>query len=381
MITAAVERTKQLGNLRNLVAAVDAEQWFLDARTSRYKAQNAAKELLPGWGVDYCMETVIPGKSLEVWMDAESEHAHIKGVARCGSVWTCPVCSAKIAIERRDEIAEALELAGRAGWRPVMVTLTARHTREMAAADLVEKMTEAKRWMRMQRSFKKLKKLMGYEGSISSMETTWGFANGWHYHFHEVFIVSKANENRVDELENAFYALWERALSRVGLTANKKHGVDIIIPRPDDYEVVGNYIAKWGLDNELSRGDAKQGREGHFSPFQLLAMYENGVDWAGGLFQEYAKSTKGKTSMRWSRGLRDALGLSSELTDQEAAEAQASENSYMLLRLKREHWKIIIYSGRPGVMGELLAAAETGRDGLLIWLESVFDINLEAYPP
>ncbi|RLD02864.1 MAG: hypothetical protein DRI56_13460 [Chloroflexota bacterium] len=377
MKTLPVERnggkTQHLGNLRNLSAKLGNEQFRVDARTSRYKLQNAAKTLLPGWAVDYCMEAAIPGRSVEIWQDADSDHAHIKGVARCGSVWTCPVCSAKIAIERRDEIAEALKMAKKAGYRPVMVTLTAAHSRDMSAAELVEKMTTAKRWMRNHGSFKNIKSMMGFQGSISSMEVTWGYANGWHFHFHEVFVVSKING--AAELKGAFFSLWERALSRVGLIANYERGVDVIVPRPDDYERVGNYIAKWGLESELSRGDAKEGKEGgHYSPYQLLAMYEQGTDWAGGLFQEYARATKGKTSIRWSRGLRDVLGLSKELTDKEAAEAQASENSYMLLRLTRAEYKKIIYSGRRGVLGELLAVAEVGRDALLLWLESVFDI-------
>ncbi len=364
-------KTQHLGNLRNLVAATDKENYINDKKVARFRLLESAKRLLPGWGVDYCMEATIPGESVTIWQDTESGAAHVKGVARCGSVWTCPVCSTQIALQRKQEISTALKAAEKIGYRPVLVTLTASHGRDMSAAELIKQLTNAKRDMRRARAFRELKNEIGYRGSISSLECTWGYANGFHFHFHEVFLVSKVLQP--ETVKNMFFTRWERALSRVGLTCDYEHGVDVIIPKQDDYELVGNYIAKWGLESELSRGDAKEGRSDHFSPFQLLAMSE-AKPWAGGVFVEYAKATKGQTSMRWSRGLRDVLGLSKELTDKEAAEARLSENSVLLARLTVKQWKRVIYSGRSGVVGELLAVARSGRDALLLWLESVFDI-------
>lgn len=56
------------------------------------------------------------------------------------------------------------------------------------------------------------------------------------------------------------------------------------------------------------------------------------------------------------------------MTDQELVEAEASEQSVMIAILTREDYKRLIYSGRKGVIGELLMIAERGNAALDLWL-------------
>ena len=228
--------------------------------------------------------------------------------------------------------------------------------------------------MRSGRAWQSVKADYLVKGSITATEITWGFANGWHVHFHEIFFVGGI---RVDppRIEDRFYSLWSESLAYAGLVCNREHGVKV----QSGSEKVGEYITKWGLDQEMSTM-GKAGRKGSFTPFQLLALYDQGEDWAGGLFQIYANVTKGKKSMVWSRGLRDMMGLGEAYTDQELADLSPGEESALLIKLTNREYRKIIYSGRVGVLGELVTVASVGREALLIWLDELFDIKPELPP-
>jgi hypothetical protein len=319
------------------------------------------------------MLPIIPDRQMEIWKDKSTGKTHVHGVARCGSVWVCPVCASKISLARREEVQEALELAEQMDWKVLFVTLTASHTREDQLIDLFQGFKSAKRYMRSGRKWQAVKQDYLVKGSITATEMTWGFANGWHVHFHEIFFIGAAAE--VSEVEERFYQLWSRSLDRERLSCDREHGVKVQIGS----ERAGEYITKWGLDHELT-SLGKDAKQGSFNPFQLLALYDQGEAWAGGLFQCYADVTKGKVSLRWSNGLRDKIGLSEELTDQEISEAEAGEDSVLLVTLTNKQYRKILYSGRVGVLGEMLSVSEAGQEALRIWLAELFSIHPE-HPP
>ncbi|HAB0062371.1 TPA_asm: rolling circle replication protein, Rep63 protein, partial [Listeria monocytogenes] len=97
-----------------------------------------------------------------------------------------------------------------------------------------------------------------------------------------------------------------------------EHGLDL-----RDGTYAEQYVSKWGLEHELTKGHVKQGRNGGFTPFDLLqySMLEatmNGRTSAS-LWQEFAISTKGARQLVWSRGLKKLLKIE-EKTDEELAE-------------------------------------------------------------
>jgi len=57
-----------------------------------------------------------------------------------------------------------------------------------------------------------------------------------------------------------------------------------------------------------------------------------------------------------------------DLEMQELAEAQESDDSVLIVNLSREQYRKIIYTGRRGVIGEMLLIAERGREALMLWL-------------
>jgi hypothetical protein len=227
--------------------------------------------------------------------------------------------------------------------------------------------------MRKHYSFRKIKESIGYFGSVNGLEVTWGFKNGWHFHFHELFLAKK--DLNPEEIEERLFGLWESALARRGLECSREHGVKVL--KGDDN--VAGYMTKWGLSNELAGAEKKEGHRGNYSPFELLALYDQGELWAGGLFQEYADATKGKTSLRYSRGLRDALGLSKEMSDQEAAERERERETATMFTFTKEQEQAVFYAGDATLWGDILAAAEGGRESLLHFLK--FKFGIEPKPP
>ncbi|MBV6574955.1 rolling circle replication protein, Rep63 protein, partial [Acinetobacter baumannii] len=82
-------------------------------------------------------------------------------------------------------------------------------------------------------------------------------------------------------------------------------------------------VSKWGIESELTKGHVKKGRNGGFTPFDLLqlSLYNETIfekDF-GKLFQEFAIAMKGSRQLVWSRGLKALLDLD-EKTDEELAE-------------------------------------------------------------
>lgn len=371
--------TERLGKIMNLGAAsVDPARDFRDYQVSnRYKMQEIAARLLPDRPVSYCSKKSIPRKNIEIWRDNKTGKAHLKGAMRCRSAWICPVCGGKIAVGRQVEIQEGIAKAKGKGYKLYFLTLTARHSRDDTLSDLMSNSKKALRIMRQGRPWKRFssKFILGYyidkngkskpiNGHIDATELTWGFSNGWHVHFHMIYMTPE--EIDIDQAENEIYGLWSGALAKVNMDCDRDHGVMV---QPADEKAAG-YLVKWGLSLEITSKE-KPGREGNFSPFQLLDLFDRGYKWAGYLFQEYADATKGLTSLRWARELRDHLGLGEAATDEELVEEIISEDSTKLLTLTSEQYKSLIYTGIPGVIGLMLVVAERGREALLLWLDHI----------
>lgn len=82
------------------------------------------------------------------------------------------------------------------------------------------------------------------------------------------------------------------------------HGLDI-----RDGTYANQYVAKWGLDYEMSKGHTKKGRNGGYTPFDLLqfSMLDGQMNGrtAASLWQEFGIASKGKRQLEWGRGLKN----------------------------------------------------------------------------
>lgn len=220
----------------------------------------------------------------------------ISGVISCGNVWACPVCSARISAERRDEMNILLAWARSSGYAIVMATLTFRHNAGMPLQSSLDAFKRANKRLRQSKSWRKVE----FVGTVTATETTHG-RNGWHVHQHVLMILPGSETDALAAVEGLADP-WRAALEKEGLNGNVR-AFDV-----QPATAAGDYVCKFGAAEEVALGHNKKGRGGR-TPWQLLADARDGDAKAGRLFQEYALAFKGRRQLVWSKGLKAACGV------------------------------------------------------------------------
>lgn len=330
------------------------------SRARKYGLQGVARELVGSWHrVSSCMRARVDGsKHVEVWHS--HEHAHYSNLQVCGSVWVCPVCGAKITETRREELTRAIvqnpELT------PILITLTFQHKRETPLVQSLQVLTDAFRKLRSGAPWKRLTERYGLVASVTSLEVTWGNENGFHPHKHLLaFSTLPRNQVKSEELKASVTSRWVNILERMGYYASDLYGVSVEVGD----EKAGNYVSKWGVEHEMTKGGQKEGVDGHYTPFQLLELYQVTGDEGkrklyGGLFKEYSRALFGKRQLVWGKGSRELLGLvEPELTDEELSEQEEpAADRVLMARFTPEQWKVILLAD---IRAEVLQVADSGK--------------------
>lgn len=323
-------------------------------RVRRFRLQSAAGELLPLESVARCLK--YPRKQLvEGHYHPKTASASFSGLARCGSVWHCPVCAAKIAERRKEELAGAVAAHEEKGGRVVMVTYTVRHRAEDGLKGLLRGLLGARRRMRSGRKAKAWADGIGLVGSIRAVEVTHG-ENGWHPHVHELlFLEGAAN---LEALEAAMSGQWVAAVQAEGLSAVAGVALKVSFDLTQaDYLAKFGCDRQWGPEHELTRTMTKKAYRGGRSPWQLLAAFGEAQDEdAGRLFVEYADAFKGCRQLWWSKGLKGRCGVL-EVSDAELVEDQRGDGELMIT-FRKPGWKWIVGND---CRGELLDVIATGK--------------------
>ncbi len=286
--------------------------------------------------------------------------AGLSGLAHCGSVWVCPVCAAKIATRRAEELADVQRFALEQGCSATMVTLTMRHHQGQSLADCWAALskgwhgvTSGKQWMAdTDRG--------GLVGWVKAVEVTQG-KNGWHVHVHALLIWQDLIDQKdADDIGERMWQRWTRALRRNGFDSLKDSGgldVRTATLDPDAGTGLHEYFVK--LAHEITGGQAKLAKGGGRTPFQLLSDAVEGLADEVKLWHEWERASKGRRQMEWSRGRRDLrkwAGLGRELTDEEIAEEEPGGSELVLLM--PESWCELRHL--PDRVCELLEATEGG---------------------
>lgn len=350
------------------------------ARSARFILQNASRKLLPDVRVAGCQRKLAGGSYVTVLQHLETERCHFGGLQTCGSPWNCPVCSAKISERRKLEIREAVDTHVAAGGGVEMITLTIRHGRLDVLADMMARLRQALRTMRGHRTYKELRSDFGVFGSIRALEVTHGQANGWHPHFHELWLFDKPLTIRQrNSLRSLLFSVWSSASVAAGLPSpSRQRGVHI-----QPASSAAEYIAKWGTEprweigSELAKANSKKSRSAKGrTPFDLLRDYAEGNKQAGALFVEFSKAFKGFNQVRWSKGLKDCFGIVDKTEDEIAAEQDQPARKLGLVR--KAQWRLVLcqpYEGRS----TLLQVAESGGFAAVrIFLRSLLVSHLRS---
>ena len=340
-----------LGNTTKLRSVSDEE--LAVRRISRYMLQNLISEILPGERVANCLRLVVPGRSgVKILYSDQVHRAHYGGLTVCGSVWSCPICAAKITERRRLEVRPALER-----WEGglIMAAYTLQHDRSNSLDQVKNALYSNYRTLMSGWAWQELKERWGIEGVISSSEVTWGAVYGWHPHKHALlFTKSKLSPGEIKNAETEISERFRSLLSRSGNYGHPQYSVQF---RTGNVFEEGDYVFKWGVDYELTKSPVKKARSGNFSPFELAswAMAEGEAEPVA-LFREYFRSYKGSHQLQYSVGLRKKLGLDQEKSDLELA-LEEDQKAIELAELSRSVWSVIC---KRKLRGELIEVASSG---------------------
>jgi hypothetical protein len=285
--------------------------------------------------------------------------AHFTGLATCGSIWACPVCSAKVRNGRAAEISEGAASWHLAGNTVLMVTLTFPHDMGMRLAKLLPLVADGFRSLISGRPWLRTRDQLGIVGTIRAVEVTHG-DNGWHPHAQTLFFMEgDSDAERIVALILYLRDRWATWITGQGYrTPHATIGVDVQVCA--SAAEAGLYIAKTqdgrSVGNEMARGDMKSGRHGSRTPFEILDDFR----WTGdtehlALWHEYEAATKGHQAITWSPRLRGRLKVAERTDEEIAAEEVGGED---IAVIPPRVWERIV--AIPGLDGAVLDAAETG---------------------
>ena len=333
------------------------------ARIERFILQSIVRKLLPKTRTNNCLRVRQGGKQIQVLKSVEHGTTSYGGLQTCGSVWQCPVCAPKISERRRVEVLSAMTMWKAEGGTVNLLTLTCPHQRTDDLKELLVKQAKALNYFWKDRQVKAVLLDMGNIGHIKATEGTHGrksaYNNGWHPHYHVLMFdgsgvdLSRFDKQQMTDWQVKLYLRWANACKLAGLgEPSYQHGLKL-----DDGSKAAQYVSKWGLEDEITKGHTKKGKAGGETPFDLLrALQADPTDrQAAALFIEFATVFKGKRQLRWSKGLKARFAVE-EKTDDQLAE-EKDDFAQLLGRLTIEQWRdVLAVEGR----GILLSAACRG---------------------
>ncbi len=304
-------------------------------------------------------------------------------VARCGSVWACPVCSAKIRHERAMEADRAMTgwLDGTAPGAPagggsvLFLTTTLPHD----LGDSLDALFDAigKAWSRMfsGRPWRRDRERWAFSDWFRASDVTEGSRNGWHPHFHAVVFSERTDLGpaELEEIREQLHGRWSAAIERAGFRRpSREHGIRVELAETP--ENLASYVLKvageqtgTNVANELTRGDLKTGKGR--TPFQILEDFARTGDLEDlERWHEWERASKGRHFSQWSRGARAALGID-ERSDEEIV-AEPEEGARTVYRPTADEWHAIVAT--PGAMARALDVAEReGTLGVKRWVRRI----------
>lgn len=344
------------------------------ARVQRFILQSVARSLLPKSRLDKCIRLRQKGQDISIWHSEIHQTAHYGGLQTCGSVWVCPVCAAKIAERRRQELLTAID-AHRQEGVVNLLTLTCPHQSSDILSVLLDKQAKALKRFWSDKTVKSIFAAMGTIGQVRALEVTHGRLspqnNGWHPHYHILMFQgidvnqSLFNIAQMKDWQVRLYLCWANACTLAGLgEPSLEHGLKL-----DNGEHAAKYATKWGLEDEMTKGHTKKAIHGE-TPFDFLRAYlsDKNDKQAAALFSEFAMTFKGKRQLHWSKGLK-ARYLVADKTDEVLA-AETDEAVRLLGLITLAQWRDVLCQ-KVDCRGLILKLAVKGWDSVTAFLDSI----------
>lgn len=259
---------------------------------------------------------------------------YFSGVDTCKNKWICPVCRERSERRNIPKIEKCLHhaYAEAENKQMIMVTYTLPHNREQSLEYLIDVFNRSLRRMKDRTAYRNLMSGVGYikNAFIKSVETTFSYQNGWHYHQHECYLIDKNVNEKA--FKKQIIKLWTDSVNRSGLDIPslrdfKKYGIDVMFNCHASQYLQKTKMGMWGIDKELSRGSTKKVQKaGGYSVFDLASSDDAFLN---DKFIEYARATKGRVCFKIGEYFQNVLKLESD-EETEAREEQESVDLFFL---------------------------------------------------
>lgn len=319
-------------------------------------------------------ETGAPGHA-EIHTGYEDLQAHYVWLRRCGSVWFCRGCASKIYGVRRQELQKAFEFFQGKDKTFSFVTLTHPHTNQETLADTMVRLSAAVSAFRMGKAWTLFKGKYDLEHIIRALEVTYSERNGWHPHFHMLFVYDRKSmtKQEADDIENFIRDRWHRICIKYGLVVSEKNRRDHLVRGVEVKTglnlVDWDYMAKVKVWEMASTTTKTPRQETHMSPWDIFERAKNGEAKFQALWWDFMSAMKGRAAIRWSNGLKKLVGIG-EKTDEEIVQGGKAEPVYIVD--KPSFRKIVRMKIHAEVL-EAVEAALTGNPRAVKWCEELAD--------
>ena len=251
------EKGRPLGNTTDN-SAIRTQQGF-QAIKERFKLLDSARKILDGERTQHCFyNRVDKNDGVGVTFNKFRNKANYTNVMRCANAWGCPVCAAIISEHRKNEVKEAMDWWKKQCGSVLLLTLTVPHYSDTDIKQLKKDLKKAySKFFKGVRASKDMFERWQIKHYISCFEITHG-ENGFHPHYHILlFVPYSVGIGSHIGMEEDIYTVWSDCCQKSGLDApSRKHGVNL---RNGDY--ANNYVAKWGLEHEMTKGHIKRARK------------------------------------------------------------------------------------------------------------------------
>ena len=285
-------------------------------------------------------------------------HATVAGLETCSSVWSCPVCSAKISTYRKAELSQIIN-----HWDKEMlfITFTIRHNSSQSLKEIWEAMTKAWTIFTSGKGYLLLKEGYGIKHYIKSTEITYSEKNGWHLHLHTVFFMETKIKNKV-QFKKKIFTRWNNALSKSNFDCTLINGVDVV----DVYKNsgLGSYMAKLsddiayeinGSSNKIGKGksmtmltvlnklvDIKKENKEYYRDDEYNKLIK--------VWHEYEIVSKGKRQITFSKGLKKLANIQDDYSDEEIMELQMLFGKLAFLTNAKDYYDMYRKKMIPGIL-------------------------------
>ena len=291
-------------------SAIRTQQGF-QAIKERFKLLDSARKILDGERTQHCFyNRVDKNDGVGVTFNKFRNKANYTNVMRCANAWGCPVCAAIISEHRKCEVKEAMDWWKKQGGSVLLLTLTVPHYSDTDIKQLKKDLKKAYgKFFKGVRASKDMFERWQIKHYISCFEITHGI-NGFHPHYHVLlFVPYSLGKQSLPGIKQDMYKVWKDCCLKAGLDEpSEKHGLDLQAGNE-----AGAYVAKWGLEHEMTKGHIKKGKENNRTPFDILRSYtdsENQAD--SNLFKLYYFAFKGTRQLNWSKGLKKLVSKAEE---------------------------------------------------------------------